>query len=69
MTFSRRDIIRANLRFFLHRLFNDTINPRYNEQNLAVCNCEYLQMLKHQEGFVIRELFKIKNLSSRINVE
>jgi hypothetical protein len=25
-----------------------------------VYNCESLEMLKHEEGFVVRELFKIK---------
>jgi hypothetical protein len=27
---------------------------------MAVCKCAFLEMLRHKEGFVIRELFKIK---------
>jgi hypothetical protein len=33
--------------------------PRYNGQNLAVYILEYLGMLRHKEGFVVRKLFKI----------
>jgi hypothetical protein len=41
------------------------LNPRYNgpgykAQNLAVYNCEFLKMLRHYEGFVVRKLFKLK---------
>jgi hypothetical protein len=37
-----------------------TVNPRYNGPgyngyNLAVCNCEFLEMLWYYEGFVIRK--------------
>jgi hypothetical protein len=32
----------------------------YNEQNLPAHNCEFLGMLRHQEGFGVRKLCKIK---------
>jgi hypothetical protein len=39
---------------------NSTENPRYNGQNPAVHNCEFLEMLRHYDGFVVRKLFKTK---------
>jgi hypothetical protein len=32
----------------------------YNGRNLAVYSCEFVEMLRHCEGFVVRKLFKIK---------
>jgi hypothetical protein len=32
----------------------------YNRRNLAMYSCEFLEMLRHAEGSVITELFKIK---------
>jgi hypothetical protein len=37
-----------------------TVNALYNEQNLAVYNCEFLEILRLEEGFVVGKLFKIK---------
>lgn len=31
----------------------------YNGQNLAVYACESLEMLRHEESFVVRKLFKM----------
>jgi hypothetical protein len=36
-----------------------TVNRHYNAQNLTVYNCEFLEMLRHSEGFVVRKLFKM----------
>jgi hypothetical protein len=33
----------------------------YNGQNLAVCSCEFLDMLRQYEGFVVRKLFEMNN--------
>jgi hypothetical protein len=46
-------------------VFEYTVNPhcngpRYNRQNLAMYNREFLEMLRQEEGFVVTELFKIK---------
>jgi hypothetical protein len=56
---------KTNLSFELTYCCTTTVNPRYkgpgyNGQNLAVYNCESLEMLRHYEGFVVRKLFKIK---------
>jgi hypothetical protein len=37
----------------------DTMDFGYNGQNLALYNCEFLEMLMHS-AFVVRKLFKIK---------
>jgi hypothetical protein len=42
-----------------------TVNPRYNRSGYSrqypvVYTCEFLEMLRLWEGFVVRELFKIK---------
>jgi hypothetical protein len=33
---------------------------RYYGQNLAVYNCEFLWILRHRRGFVVRQLSKLK---------
>jgi hypothetical protein len=38
----------------------NTVIPRYNRQDLDVHDCKSLETLLHQEGFVVRKLFKIK---------
>jgi hypothetical protein len=38
----------------------DMVDFRYNVQNLVVYNCEFLKMMKHEEGLVARKLFNIK---------
>jgi hypothetical protein len=38
----------------------DVTDFGYNEQNLDVYSCEFLETLRLEEGFVVRELFKIK---------
>jgi hypothetical protein len=36
-----------------------TVNPHYNGHNLAVYSWEFLEMLRHYEGFVDSEVFQI----------
>jgi hypothetical protein len=38
----------------------DIRDLKYNAKNQAVYNCEFLDMLRHSERFVVRKLFKIK---------
>jgi hypothetical protein len=34
--------------------------PGYNEQNLAVYDCEFVKILRHYGGNVVGKLFKLK---------
>jgi hypothetical protein len=34
------------------------MNPDNNEQNLALYNCEFLEILRHKEGFGVIKLLK-----------
>jgi hypothetical protein len=43
------------------RTFLITVNRRYDGQTLAVCICEFLEILSLWEGFIVRKLIKMKS--------
>jgi hypothetical protein len=50
---------------WIDRKYHKTVNLpsngfEYNWQNRPVYNCEFLEMLRHYESYVVRTLFKIK---------
>jgi hypothetical protein len=42
--------------------------PGCDGQNAAVYNCEILDMVRYEKGFVVRKLFKIKKEPQYINL-
>jgi hypothetical protein len=57
-------------------MYNDilnTVNPRYNGlrcngQNIPLCKCVFLEMLRHQESFLVTKLFTRK-IKKNINIK